>query len=143
MSQEVRKSVIGALALVMMGLAWAGGNKGVDTSKASGAEPNANGATAGASAGQGANGDGTGTGNGSDQSGPAGNSGPKVKDQALQRKQARAARHADIDKARQQALESLQAAFARRAAAEVAGSSEGVNEKVQEEKTASKATKEK
>jgi hypothetical protein len=39
-----------------------------------------------------------------------------------------------MDKERQRGLDSLQAAFARREAAEAAGSSEVVNEKIQAEK---------
>ena len=143
MSHGIRKTALGALALAMMGLAWAGGNKGADTTTAPGVGKNATGAASGASAGQSANGNGNGAGSGSAQSGLATHSGSNGKDPALQHKQGRAARHAEIDKARQQALDSLRAAFAARKAAEVAGSSEGVNEKIQEEKTASKATKEK
>jgi hypothetical protein len=59
----------------------------------------------------------------------------------LQYKQARAARHAAIDKSRQQALDSLQAAFRARGAAEVAGSSESVNEKIQQQKAAQQSGK--
>jgi hypothetical protein len=124
----------------MMSAVWAGGSKSAaDTSMTAGAGQNANSAATGAPAGQGANGNGTG--NGSAQDGSAANLGSNGKNQALKRKEARAARHADIDKVRQQALDSLRAAFAGREASEAAGSSEIVNEKIQSEARAKGPTK--
>ena len=142
MSQRIRMMALG-VALAMVSVAWAGGNKSAaDTSSATGAGQNANSAASGTQTGQGANGNGNGTGNGATQGGSPANPGSNGKDQALQRKQARAARHADIDKARQQALDSVRAAFAGREAAEVAGSSGIVNKKIQSEAKAKNSVKE-
>jgi hypothetical protein len=58
----------------------------------------------------------------------------------LSRKQARAARHAALDQARQQALDLVQAAFAGHEAAEAAGSSESVNETIQKQKELKKSS---
>lgn len=113
MRQGMRHTVL--WALVGMGMAWAGGS-GSNTSASQGA----NGSSASVSA--------------SSQGGQATNLGSDAKGKAIQRKQARAARHAAIDKARQQALDSLRATFAAREAGEVGGSSESVNEKLLQEK---------
>jgi len=109
MSQGIQRMALWALAVV--GMAWAGsGSTNISPSQ----ETNASSAQ----------GDST--------------SNPSVDKsvQASQRKQARAARHAGIDKAREQTLDSVRAAFAVREAAEVAGSSEIVNEKLQQQKAA-------
>lgn len=129
MSKGMQK--VALLALTMWGMASAGGGKSSDANGSQGSNAGSGGGqttVSDPSAGQGSNGNGNGSGQGETTSNPNSDG----KDKGMQRKQARAARHADVDKARQQAVDSLRAAFARHEAAEVAGSSEIVNEKAHE-----------
>jgi hypothetical protein len=136
MSNGIRRTAL--MALAMWGLASAGGTKSSDTNASKGSTAGSaggqaeTGAVSSASAGQGSSGNGS----GSAQGGTTSTSNSDGNGQGLQRKQARAARHADIDKARQQVLDSVETAFAEREGAEIAGTSELISLKNQDSKKA-------